>query len=326
MFRNLSTIGLPLSGRPSELIELALSFGFDGMDIDILDFCQQAEIYGVDHARRLMVSARLQASSIHLPITLGGDEATFASEAEQLPKIFEMAQATECSRATATVVPGSNEHPFKDLFELHRSRLDQIGAMAAKHDVTVGLAIVPEAEQRADFSHQFIYNYEGLVGLVSSSHDSIGMVLDNWSLHVGGEAISVISQLPANRIVELRLSDAPTDVAANELVASQRLMPGETGVINCVELLNIAEKAGFEGPVTPWATREALKGIGRERIVRLAGDRLEAFWKDAGLPIVPRWFAPAVTDDPGKIDAEILGLNEESDKPSESAAPQTADT
>ena len=118
MFRNLSTIGLPLSGRPSELIELALSFGFDGMDIDILDFCQQAEIYGVEHARRLMVSARLQASSIHLPITLAADEATFASEAEQLPKLFEMAQATECSRATATVVPGSDEHAFKDLFEL----------------------------------------------------------------------------------------------------------------------------------------------------------------------------------------------------------------
>ena len=325
MFRNLSTIGLPLSGRPSELIELALSFGFDGMDIDILDFCQQAEIYGVDHARRLMVSARLQASSIHLPITLGGDDATFATEAEQLPKLFEMAQATECSRATATVAPGSNEHSFKDLFELHRSRLDQIGAMAAKHDVTIGLAIVPEVEQRADFSHQFIYNYEGLIGLVSSSHDSIGVVLDNWSLHVAGEAISVIAQLPANRIVELRLSDAPTDVAADELVASQRLMPGETGVINCVELLNTAEKAGFDGPVTPWATREALKGIGRERIVRLAGDRLEAFWKDADLPIVPRWFAPAVTDDPEKTDAEILGLSEESDKPSESAAPQTAD-
>ena len=67
------------------------------------------------------------------------------------------------------------------------------------------------------------------------------------------------------------------------------------------------------------------KGIGRERIVRLAGDRLEAFWKTPAFPLC-RWFAPAVTDDPGKIDAEILGLNEESDKPSESAAPQTADT
>jgi len=29
MFRNLSTVGLPLSGRSSELIELALSFGFE---------------------------------------------------------------------------------------------------------------------------------------------------------------------------------------------------------------------------------------------------------------------------------------------------------
>jgi hypothetical protein len=102
-------------------------------------------------------------------------------------------------------------------------------------------------------------------------------------------------------------------------------MPGETGVINCAELLNIAEKAGFDGPVTPWATRESLKGIGRERIVRLAGDRLEASWKDADLPIVPRWFAPAVTDDPEKTDGEILGLSEESDKPSEQTAPETAD-
>jgi sugar phosphate isomerase/epimerase len=326
VFRNLSTIGLPLSGRPSELIELALSFGFDGMDIDILDFCQQAEIYGVDHARRLMVSARLQASSIHLPITLAGDDATFASEVEQLPKLFEMAQATECSRATATIVPGSNEHSFKDLFELHRSRLDQIGNMASKHDVAIGLAIVSEAECRADFSNQFIYNYEGLLGLISSSHESIGAVIDNWSLHLTGESTSIISQLPAKRIVELRVSDAPSDVSANELIANQRLMPGETGVINCVELLQTAEKAGFEGPVTPWATRATLKGIGRERIVRLAGDRLETFWKDAGLPIEPRWFAPAATDEQSVSDAEVLGLpNEESDKSPESNKAETAD-
>ena len=160
--------------------------------------------------------------------------------------------------------------------------------MAAKHDVTVGLAIMSPKLSREPISHiSLSITTKDLLGLISSSHDSIGVVLDNWSLHVGGESASVISQLPANRIVELRLSDAPTDVAAGELVASQRLMPGETGVINCVELLNTAEKAGFEGPVTPWATREALKGIGRERIVRLAGDRLETFWKDADLPIVP---------------------------------------
>ena len=101
MFRNLSTFGLPLSGRPSELIELALSFGFDAMDIDLVDFQQQAETFGVAHARRLMVSARLKCGVFRLPVTLDADDATFNAELALLPKRLEFAQATEATRAVA---------------------------------------------------------------------------------------------------------------------------------------------------------------------------------------------------------------------------------
>ena len=297
MYRNLSTVGLPLSGRPSELIELALSFGFEGMDIDILDFCQQAEIYGVDHARRLMVSARLKASAIRLPVTLSGDEATFNAELERLPKVLEMTAAAECSRALTTLVAGSDEHAFKDCFELHRTRLETIGGLAAQHGIMIGLAIQPEPEFRAGLTHQFVHTYEGLIGLVASCHTAVGAVVDSWALHLTGETPAVVSQLPAGKLVEIRLSDSPSGVAAPDLIANQRLMPGETGVINSAALLQAAETAGFEGPVTPCAARAALKGTGRERIVRRAGEQLEAIWRDAGLPIVPRWFVPAVTDD-----------------------------
>ena len=309
MYRNLSTVGLPLSGRPSELIELALSFGFDGMDIDILDFCQQAEIYGVNHARRLMVSARLKASAMHLPVSLHADEATFASQVEGLPKLFEMAEATECTRAITTVAPGSDEHAFKDFFELHRTRLDTIGGMAAKHGVQIGLALIPEAEHRAGLAHQFIHTYEGLIGLIATAHEAVGGVVDSWALHLSGESPAVISQLPPGRLVELRLSDAPAGVAAGELIANQRMMPGETGTIDNIALLQAANSVGFEGPVTPWAARATLKGTGRERIVRRAGERLETLWQDAGLPIVPRWFAPVSQDS----DAEFSGESEGSD-------------
>ena len=297
MYRNLSTVGLPLSGRPSELIELALSFGFDGMDIDILDFCQQAEIYGVDHARRLMVSARLKASAIRLPVTLSGDEATFNAEMERLPKILEMTAAAECSRAVTTLVAGSDELAFKDCFELHRTRLEAIGSLAAQHGITIGLAIQPEAEFRAGLAHQFVHTYEGLIGLVASCHATVGAVVDGWALHLTGETPAVISQLPAGKLVEVRLSDAPAEVPPADLIANQRLMPGETGVINSVAILQAAAAAGFEGPVTPCAARATLKGTGRERIVRRAGEQLEAIWRDADLPIVPRWFVPAMTDD-----------------------------
>jgi len=104
MFRNLSTIGLPLSGRPSELIELALSFGFD-------------------HARRLMVSARLKSGTFHLPVQLDADDATFKEQMAALPKRLELAAATEAKRAVTSIAAASDEHSFKDFFELHRGRL-----------------------------------------------------------------------------------------------------------------------------------------------------------------------------------------------------------
>ena len=311
MFRNLSTVGLPLSGRPSELIELALSFGFDAMDIDILDFQQQADTFGVPHARRLMVSARLKAGVFHLPVELAADEAAFERDMKALPRVLELAEATEATRAVATIAPASDEHSFKDFFELHRTRLHTIGDLLAPRNIMLGLAIQPEAEAREGKANQFISTYESLLGLVAVAHERIGAVAAAWALHVTGEPVEMIEKTPRGRLVEVRLSDAPREGAAASLGHAQRLMPGETGVIDSAAVLRHAKAAGFEGPVTPWADRATLAGRGREKIVRLAGDRLEAAWKDAGLPIAPRWFTPVARDQFGRPigdDAVPLGM------------------
>lgn len=296
MFRNLSTFGLPLSGRPSELIELALSFGFDSMDVDIVDFQQQAEVYGVEHARRLMVSARLKSGLFQLPVDLGAEEAAFRHDLGLLPRRLELAHATEAFRAAATVAPASEEHSFKDFFELHRHRLETLGELLAKHGITLGLAIVPETAATAGRGSQFINTYEALLGLVAAAPASVGVIVDAWALHVTGEGTDVIGRVPTGRIVEIRISDAPREARGADLHANQRLMPGETGAINAAAILTQARQAGFDGPVTPWADRSALAGRGREKIVRLAGDRMEAVWREAGLPIVPRWFLPVAKE------------------------------
>jgi sugar phosphate isomerase/epimerase len=300
MFRNLSTVGLPLSGRPSELIELALSFGFDGMDIDMLDFQQQAEVYGVPHARRLMVSGRLKSGVFQLPVHLAADDATFAEELAALPQRLEIAAATEAFRAVAPVAPASDEHSFKDFFELYRTRLHTIGDLLAPHGIMLGLALVPDAEAREGKAHEFIHTYEALLGLVTVAHERIGAVVDAWALHVTGESPDIIAKIPAGRLVEVRLSDAPRETGGGALTHVQRLMPGETGVIDTAAILSQAKAAGFEGPVTPWADRSTLAGRGREKIVRLAGERMEGAWKAADLPILPRWFAPVARDQFGR--------------------------
>ena len=307
MFRNLSTVGLPLSGRPSELIELALSFGFDAMDIDILDFQQQADVYGAVHARRLMVSARLKSGVFQLPVQLGADDKTFEEDLAALPRRLELAEATEAPRAVARIEPASDEHSFKDFFELYRTRLHTIGDLLAARGITLGLAITPEAEARDGKANQFIHTYEGLLGLVAVAHERIGAVIDGWALHLTGESPDVIAKVPQGRLVEIRLSDAPREAAAAGLTHVQRLMPGETGAIDSAAILRAAHAAGYTGPVTPYADRSTLAGRGREKIVRLAGDRLEAIWKAPGLTIAPRGVTPVARDALGRPIEEIIG-------------------
>jgi sugar phosphate isomerase/epimerase len=308
MFRNLSTFGLPLSGRPSELIELALSFGFDGMDIDLLDLEKQAAIYGVEHARRLMVSARLKSGSFKLPVRLDAPEKEFEAELAELPKRLELAAAAECHRAMATLAPVSEDHSFKDFFELHRIRLHTIGDLLAPHGIQLGLAIRPERPAEETTASPFIATFEALLGLVSAVHERVGAVVDAWAMHVTGEPVEMVAKVPKGRIVEVRLSDAPRGTSGSELTEADRLMPGETGVIAAAEVLKAAEAAGFDGPVTPWAHRSTLAGRGREKIVRLAGERMEQAWKDAGMEILPRWFAPVARDQFGRPIEELAEI------------------
>ena len=316
MFRNLSIVGLPLSGRPSELIEMALSFGFDSMDLDLIDFQQQAKVYGVEHARRLMVSARLSVGVFALPVALSGDDETFAADLAALEERLDLAQQAEAPRAVATIEPASDEHAFKDNFERHRTRLQSIGELLEPRGISLGLAVNPDPAERAEKAHQFLHTLEGLLGLVAVSHQQVGVVVDPFAMHAAGEPLSMIRDIPEGKIVELRLSDAPGDVPAGELTKAQRLLPGETGTIDMVAVLKEAEEAKFDGCVTPWAARASITGRGRERIVRLAGDRLIRAWKDAGLPEEPRWFVPVMPEE-----AEAAAPT-----PTPAPAPASADT
>ena len=98
MFKNLSTDGLGISGRQSEIIELVLSFGFKGIDLDLLDFQRQVATHGLPHARRLLDSARLKIGTFALPLIWDEDDETYRQGLEKLP---ESAQAGGRNRREA---------------------------------------------------------------------------------------------------------------------------------------------------------------------------------------------------------------------------------
>ena len=105
MFKNLNLDALGIAGRESELIELTLSYGFQGFDLDIIAFGKEVERSGIDRARRLIDSARLKFGSFLLPIDYDGDDESFQSELKRLAPLAALAEKLGCERCWTTISP-----------------------------------------------------------------------------------------------------------------------------------------------------------------------------------------------------------------------------
>ena len=71
MFKNLNPSYLGISGHQSEVIELALTYGFAGMELNIADFATRVRLKGLEYARRLIDSARIRIGTFSLPDRMG---------------------------------------------------------------------------------------------------------------------------------------------------------------------------------------------------------------------------------------------------------------
>ncbi len=287
MLKTLSADGLGLSGRQSEVIELALSFGFHAMDLDMGDFANQVDAYGLAHARRLLDSARINVSHFRLPLVWDEwqeDDAQYDQGLERLAKIAELASSLGCQRCVSTVKPASDERPYHENFEFHRRRLGQISAILEPRGITMGLEFLAPAALRKSKAFQFIHTFDDLVQLAkASASDHVGVVVDLWHLHVSGGTLEPLAGFDPNRIVAVYLSDIPADVNIEEVTEDCRELPGQTGVIDCSAALTTLAEMGYDGPVAARVKRGSLHGKKRDGIVRTVRDRFTEIWAAAGL-------------------------------------------
>jgi sugar phosphate isomerase/epimerase len=286
MFRNLSPAGLCITGRQSEIIELSLSYGFKGIDLDLAEFQQAVQAHGLPHARRLIDSARLKLGTFQLPIVWDEDDDVYKSSRAAAEPLLSLAAELGLSRAVTTIAPANDLRPYHENFEFHRRRLAELGELLATKRMKLGLEIRSAADLRKDRAFQFIYTFEALATLVGMTRAAnVGVVADLFELHVAGVSFSEALKLGADKIVAVIVSDAPTDKPGAQCDPTDRLLVGETGAIELPPVLvSLAEK-GYDGPITPAAALQRLKDMKREQIVRTAGERLAQAWTAAGLNV-----------------------------------------
>jgi sugar phosphate isomerase/epimerase len=284
MFKNLNLGALGITGRQSDVIELTLSHGFKGVDLDLVEFGHQVAATGLPHARRLIDSARLKIGSVRVALDWASDTAAFDAQLEKLSADIQLVQQIGCTRAITDIDPASDNKPYHENFELHRRRYGKLAEMLGRHGLKLGLGFLAPLALRDDRTYQFIQSAEAFLLLFKSiSSPNVGVALDLWHWHLGGGTADQIRALGAGKIVTVALADADPDTTAENADKAVRRLPGATGVIDAAEILKILAAGKYDGPVTAVPSPVVFEGQSRERVVKQTAEALDSVWKAAGL-------------------------------------------
>jgi sugar phosphate isomerase/epimerase len=277
MFKNLSPSAVGVFGRQSELLEIALTHRFKGLDIDISEVLRRAQGSSAAQACRYLSSAQLKIGSFELPIRWAGDETDFRADLAQSALLLEVCKILGADRCVTPIRPTCDQRPFHENFQFHVERLRALADALAPANIKVGLDFSAAQADRTDGGFEFIHQADPLVLLLNSVQKSnIGLAFDAWHWWVGGGDVEKLRSLRGEQIVTVRLADIPADADLANCTAEQRLMPGEGSVIDTAAVLTVLDDLGYDGPVAVAPNPGLFKGQKRESIISQASAALDA--------------------------------------------------
>ena len=284
MFKNLNAEILGVSANQSELIELALTYGFKGIDLDMAAMAKRVAEQGNKLAFRYLENAPIQIGGFDLPVHWQGPENEYKADLSKLSEIVEIATALNAKRCYTTVLPASDEAPFQENFETCRQRLGEIADVLAASEMRIGLRLLSAAEHRKDKQFEFIHQVDTLLTLAKTiGRENVGLLLDTWDWAVGGGGLEQLQELSADQIILVRLAEVPANADLASIEECDRLLPGanETSEIDGILLL-LAEKR-YDGPISVCPHPSQLEGLARDVALKKVAQALDERYKAAGL-------------------------------------------
>lgn len=287
MFKNLTGDGLGVSARQNEMVELALTYGFKGIDIDVTEMVSRIATFGEDFAKRYIVSAqksaRLKVGSFKLPISISGEDAEFAARLPKLEQAADFAASIEATRCVTDVPPGSNKLAYHENFELYRTRLGQVAEVLGQRGIQLGVGMQAAENLRKNYEYQFIFQAEALLTLIKTiGLSNVGLSLDLWNWTVGDGGLDQIDELSAAKVVAVRLSDVPDGADHGTVSSKERLLPGTAEGTQAIKLVEWLKKQDYQGPISATPHSSQFSALTRDAVVQRTSEALDEVLERAG--------------------------------------------
>jgi sugar phosphate isomerase/epimerase len=279
MYKILNTRGLGIGGRQNELIELALTYKFDGVEIDMEDLLGRHDALGKEFACQFLKSAKkLDMGTFRLPINFGSSEDAFKKAVGKIETILSLASELGAKRCFVELETNSPTDSFQENFDTHKTRLAEVAEIFATHDIKIGVYLNAVGATDVEGQFKFIQTAEEVQTLVKSvGHDHLGVCLDMFEWQAGGGTVDQVKALLAsNAITEVRLADVKEGADANALTKADRVpVPGsEVGSVSwqVVQLLNAA---GYDGAISASTDTASFSADGRDPVLEKISTALD---------------------------------------------------
>ncbi|WP_153556402.1 TIM barrel protein [Roseimaritima sediminicola] len=289
MLKNFSPQGLGITGRQSELIELALTYAFRGMEVNMTDMLKRSQRTSFDDAAKYLRAAEIRIGTFDCGVDLNVSDDEFGTQLAQVHPLTEVAGQLEADLATLRLPPATDQAAFPEFFETVTQRITQVAAVLAEKNIRLAISFTAGQEQLEGKQYPFVHTVESYLALLKNlTADNIGYVIDTWDWHVGGGTMEQIQAIPTEKIFVVRYGALPEDVTAEDAKSTDRILPTTEGPLNHVELTKYLAAAGVEAPVMPTASGAQYKERTREATVNAAQEAIDAIFEGAELPVPPR--------------------------------------
>lgn len=269
-----------------DFISLAARNGFHGVDFSIQAVARYEAEHGFDATAQLFEEPKVLPAAFSLPVEWRKDEKIYQQDLEQLPRLAKLAQDLDCNRCVTWVLPDNGEAAAEYAARSKR-RFVEIAQILSEQGIRLGLEFLGPLHFRIQPENVWFYDLSGALQAIEEMEDefpleNLGVLIDCWHWYTSGGRMMDLAAVPLEKIVHVHINDAP-NLPLEVQQDKERLLPGQSGVIDVVGFLKTLNALGYDGPVAVETFSSELKVMDAEAAARHAGQSMRDIFAASGI-------------------------------------------
>ena len=233
-----------------ELLDYAIKFKFSAISPPLRELIQFKESDKMAYLEKMKENEILFDSG-GLPIDFRTTESKFKEGYDFLVENINSIVSLNVSSLVTWIMPTHKTLTYMRNFEQHRTRLNKVATVLEDSGLKLGLEYVGPKTLMARDKYPFLHSINGLKELIKSiEKNNVGYLLDSYHTYCAEDKNEDLDFLKAEDIISVQLNDGVLGRTIATQMDLERELPGDTGIIDLENFLNLIRNKGYNGAVS----------------------------------------------------------------------------